>query len=111
MDYPTGKEVNTLKKRATFIDPVYQYPIIPNYDGFVPNILSKTGKRFMAAATAGVVEHEDLMDLLRCEKRFLKHQELLESGRGRFNAKLRERMVGLKSVFIPLRYKIKFHFR
>ncbi|TMW49145.1 hypothetical protein DOY81_005777 [Sarcophaga bullata] len=102
MDYPTAKEVNTLKKRATFIDPVYQYPIIPNYDGFVPNILSKTGKRFMAAATAGVAQHEDLMEILRCEKRFLQHHDLLESGRGRFDAKLRERMIPRTTYRSPL---------
>lgn len=82
-----------------FIDPVYQYPIIPGYNGFIPNMESKIGKRFMAAATAGIAEHEQLLEMLRCERRSLERRDVLENSNGRFNAKLRERMVGLNFLF------------
>lgn len=54
------------------------------------------GKRFMVAATEGVAQHELLTEGLRCESRFLKHRDLLESGNGLFKPKLRERMVMIK---------------
>ncbi|XP_037813393.1 UPF0605 protein GA14893 isoform X1 [Lucilia sericata] len=106
MDYPTEKEINILRERIYYVDPVYQHPIIPGYDGFIPNMSSKTGKRFMAAATAGIAEHEALAKLLRCERNLLKHRDILESGKGRFDAKLRERMIPstvYRSPLIPVK--------
>lgn len=95
MDYPTKQEIATLQERLSFVDPIYQYPIIPGYDGFIPNMAHQTGKRFIAAATAGIAEHERLAELLRCERHLLEHRDLMECGRGRFDAKLKERMVGV----------------
>ncbi|KAM7350571.1 CIMIP2 protein GA14893-like [Cochliomyia hominivorax] len=101
-DYPTTAEIDKLKDRVNFLDPVYQHPIIPGYNGFIPNMENKVGKRFIAAATAGIAEHEQLMDLLRCEKHLLEHRDLLESGQGQFEAKLRERMIPRTKYRSPL---------
>lgn len=92
-DYPTPNELKILHDRSEFVDSVYQHPIIPGYAGFVPNMFKQTGKRYVAAATAGVAQHETLMQLYRCEQRTIRHRDLLESGRGLFEHKLNERLV------------------
>lgn len=62
-DFPTQNEIKILHDRQEFTDTVYNHPIIPGYGGFVPNLFTQTGKRYVAAAAAGVAEHETLMQL------------------------------------------------
>lgn len=93
VDYPTDKEVQRVQQREDLVDAIYKYPLLPGYNGFVPNMASKIGKRYLAGATAGIAEHEIMMELFRCQDRNLKHSNLLQSGDGIFNVKLRERMV------------------
>lgn len=92
-DCPTQGEVKILHDRQEFTDTAYNHPIIPGYGGFVPNLFKQTGKRYVAAAAAGVAEHETLMQLYRCDARTLRHRDLLESGNGLFEHKLNERLV------------------
>ncbi|XP_033254260.1 UPF0605 protein GA14893-like [Drosophila miranda] len=89
-DYPTEHELKVLRRREDLVDAVYRHPILPGYAGFVPNMASQTGKRYVAAASAGVAQHETLMELYRCENRTLRHRDLLESGKGLFERKLNE---------------------
>lgn len=96
-DYPTQNELRILHDREEFVDSVYKHPIIPGYAGFVPNMFTQTGKRYVAAATAGVAQHETLMQRYRCDNRTLRHRDLLESGNGLFEHKLNERLVSLCS--------------
>ncbi|XP_030560284.1 UPF0605 protein GA14893 [Drosophila novamexicana] len=101
-DYPTENELKILSDREEFVDSVYRHPIIPGYAGFVPNMFKQTGKRYVAAATAGVAQHETLMQLYRCENRTLRHRDLLESGRGLFEHKLNERLLPHSQYRAPL---------
>ncbi|XP_014088595.1 CIMIP2 protein GA14893 [Bactrocera oleae] len=100
--YPTTLETELLNRREKYVDPVYRNPIIPGYDGFVPNLASKVGKRYIAAATAGMAEHELLMDQLRCQRRNLMHRDLLGSGFGVFENKMNERMLPYTHYRSPL---------
>ncbi|KAL9878976.1 CIMIP2 protein GA14893-like isoform 1-T1 [Glossina fuscipes fuscipes] len=102
VDYPTQKEIKTLEDHEKFVDAVYKHPLIPGYDGYVPKMNSKLGKRYMAAATAGVAEHEALLELLRCQQRHLRHRSLLEGGEGIFDPKLNERMMPMTAYRGPL---------
>ncbi|XP_073829010.1 CIMIP2 protein GA14893 [Musca autumnalis] len=99
---PSGNVMQLLKDRSYFLDSVYNPPIIPGYDGFVPNLSNKIGERYLMAATQGVAEHEALEERLRCESRSMKHCDLLESGTGLFDAKLRERMMPMTKYRAPL---------
>ncbi|XP_075157031.1 CIMIP2 protein GA14893 [Haematobia irritans] len=99
---PSAEEIKALEDRSYFIDSIYHHPIIPGYEGFIPNLSSKIGKRYIAAATSGLAEHESLAERLRCESRSMQHQDLLESGKGLFEAKLRERMMPMTVYHSPL---------
>uniref|UniRef100_A0A1I8N5G0 Ciliary microtubule inner protein 2A-C-like domain-containing protein n=1 Tax=Musca domestica TaxID=7370 RepID=A0A1I8N5G0_MUSDO len=99
---PSEKEIQILQNRKNFLDTIYQPPIIPGYEGFIPNMSNKTGQRYLIAATKGVAEHEILAERLRCEKRALRHRDLLGSGNGLFDAKLRERMMPQTKYRAPL---------
>ncbi|XP_013104479.2 UPF0605 protein GA14893-like [Stomoxys calcitrans] len=99
---PFESEVKALKNRSLLIDSTYQHPIIPGYDGFVPNLRNQVGKRYIAAASTGLAQHEALAERMRCERRFLQHRDLLESGKGLFEAKLRERMMPMTQYNAPL---------
>ncbi|XP_030386661.1 UPF0605 protein GA14893 [Scaptodrosophila lebanonensis] len=101
-DYPTQPEIKLLNDREHFVDSVYRHPIIPGYAGFVPNLNRQMGKRYMAAAAAGVAQHERLMELYRCENRTLRHRDLLESGKGLFEQKLHERLLPKTYYRAPL---------
>ncbi|XP_034108947.1 CIMIP2 protein GA14893 [Drosophila sulfurigaster albostrigata] len=101
-DYPTQSELKTLRDREEFVDSVYRHPIIPGYAGFVPNMFTQTGKRYVAAATAGVAQHEDLMQRYRCDRRTLRHRDLLESGNGLFEHQLNERLLPGTTYRAPL---------
>lgn len=101
-DYPTEKEVRRVQQREELVDAAYKYPMLPGYDGFVPNLFTKIGKRYLAAATAGVAEHENLMELYRCQNRNLRHSNLIQGGYGIFNNKLCERMVSNKRNGVKL---------
>ncbi|XP_036348082.1 LOW QUALITY PROTEIN: UPF0605 protein GA14893 [Rhagoletis pomonella] len=110
LEYPTVHETELLNTREKFVDPVYRHPIIPGYDGFVPNLASKIGKRYIAAATAGMAEHELLMDQLRCERRNLLHRDILGSGLGVFERKMNERLLPLtyyRSPLIPVKARAR----
>lgn len=102
-DFPTQNELKILHDRQEFTDTVYNHPIIPGYMGFVPNLFTQTGKRYVAAAAAGVAEHETLMQLYRCDARTLRHRDLLESGNGLFEHKLNERLVSF--FFIHMHWR------
>ncbi|XP_022229633.2 UPF0605 protein GA14893 [Drosophila obscura] len=101
-DYPTEHELKVLRRREELVDAVYRHPILPGYAGFVPNMASQTGKRYVAAASAGVAQHETLMELYRCENRTLRHRDLLESGKGLFERKLNERLLPQARYRSPL---------
>ncbi|KAH8316169.1 hypothetical protein KR067_001204 [Drosophila pandora] len=101
-DYPTERELKVLKTREDLVDSVYRHPILPGYAGFVPNIRSQVGKRYVAAASAGVANHETLMELYRCENRTLRHRDLLESGKGLFDRKINERLLPQAKYRAPL---------
>ncbi|XP_016947263.1 UPF0605 protein CG18335 [Drosophila biarmipes] len=104
-DYPTEHELKILRTREGLVDSVYRHPILPGYAGFVPNKVSQIGKRYVAAASAGVARHETLMELYRCEKRTLRHRDLLESGNGLFDRKINERLLPqtyYRSPLIPV---------
>jgi len=104
-DYPTEQELKILRTREGLVDSVYRHPILPGYAGFVPNKVSQIGKRYVAAASAGVARHETLMELYRCEKRTLRHRDLLESGNGLFDRKINERLLPqtyYRSPLIPV---------
>lgn len=70
-DKPTLKEVDLIKTSERQSDAVLKYPIIPGYDGFIPNLHRKIGDRFLAAATAGVAEHVQYMQRYKCEQRLI----------------------------------------
>ncbi|XP_061401546.1 CIMIP2 protein GA14893 [Musca vetustissima] len=99
---PSANEIEVLKNRSTFLDSIYKPPIIPGYEGFIPNLQNKTGQRYLIAATKAIAEHEHLAERLRCERRSLEHCDLLESGNGLFEAKLRERMMPITKYRAPL---------
>ncbi|KAH8380820.1 UPF0605 protein CG18335 [Drosophila serrata] len=104
-DYPTPHELKVLRTREDLVDSVYRHPILPGYAGFVPNIVRQIGKRYLAAASAGVADHETLMELYRCESRTLRHRDLLESGKGLFDRKINERLLPkayYRSPLIPV---------
>lgn len=95
-NYPTENEIKIVEHREKVLDASYKHPIIPGYDGLVPKIQNHFGKRYMAAATGAVAEFEQIMELNRCEKRNLKHRDILQSGYGNFEPKLGERLVSYK---------------
>ncbi|XP_068147788.1 CIMIP2 protein GA14893 [Drosophila tropicalis] len=101
-DFPTKNELKILHEREQLVDAVYKHPIIPGYAGFVPNMAKQMGKRYVAAASAGVAQHETLMELYRCERRTLRHRDLLESGKGLFEHKLNERLLPQTNYRAPL---------
>ncbi|KAH8263957.1 hypothetical protein KR038_010347 [Drosophila bunnanda] len=104
-DYPTPHELKVLRTREDLVDSVYRHPILPGYAGFVPNLARQVGKRYLAAASAGVADHETLMELYRCESRTLRHRDLLESGKGLFDRKINERLLPkayYRSPLIPV---------
>ncbi|XP_055839484.1 UPF0605 protein CG18335 [Episyrphus balteatus] len=101
-DKPTLKEIDLIKTHEREGDAVLKYPIIPGYNGFIPNINSKIGLRFLAAATAGVAEHERYMQQLKCERRNLRHKNLLQSGEGLFGRNLGEISMHQTTYQLPL---------
>ncbi|KAH8280437.1 hypothetical protein KR018_007317 [Drosophila ironensis] len=101
-DLPTERELRILRNRENLVDSVYKHPILPGYAGFVPNIVKQIGKRYGAAAPAGVASHETVMELYRCEKRTLCHRDLLESGKGLFDRKINERLLPQTKYRSPL---------
>lgn len=74
IDKPTLQEIDLIKAHERDGEAVLKHPILPGYDGFIPNLHSKIGDRFLAAATAGIAEHEQHMQQLRCERRNLMHK-------------------------------------
>ncbi|XP_055918353.1 UPF0605 protein GA14893 [Eupeodes corollae] len=87
---PTPQEIKFAKRRKIQNDIVFEPPIIPGYDGFIPRIQSQVGDRFSAAAVDAVIEHEKYMQRLKRERRTLEHRTLLESEQGVFGRKVKD---------------------
>lgn len=99
IERPTLQEIDIVKnhERETG-DPIYKYPTVPGYEGFVPRINGTYGQRFSVAATEGLAKFQ--IDCLkdRRKRNVLTHrcamQEKLVKGRS-----LGERSVRILFLF------------
>ncbi|XP_034234707.1 UPF0605 protein CG18335-like [Thrips palmi] len=55
---PSENDVDIVQSRFRYGDPVYQHPVIPGYEGFLPRIRGQSGQRFTAAAAAALSDFE-----------------------------------------------------
>lgn len=80
VDRPTLCEIDLIRTRAANSgDPIYQHPIVPGYEGFIPRINGKYGQRFSIAATEGLADFERESLRNRCKARKMKHRGALQA--------------------------------
>lgn len=99
MERPTMREIDLVREMGSSGDPIYQHPMVPGYEGFVPRINGKFGQRFSIAATEGLADFEREGLRQRCKARQLRHRGALQDthtgGRS-----LGERSVYMQSVCV-----------
>lgn len=85
LERPTLREIDLVREMGSSEDPIYQHPMVPGYEGFVPRINGKFGQRYSIAATEGLADFEREGLRQRCKARQLRHrgalQETQSSGR------------------------------
>lgn len=80
MDRPTLREIDLIRARgANSGDPIYQHPLVPGYEGFIPRINGKYGQRFSIAATEGLADFERESLRNRCKARKMRHRGALQA--------------------------------
>lgn len=77
---PTLREIDLVRQRGAHSgDPVYQHPVTPGYEGFIPRINGKFGQRFSIAATEGLADFERETLRNRSNARRMKHRGALRA--------------------------------
>ncbi|KAJ1520960.1 hypothetical protein ONE63_004036 [Megalurothrips usitatus] len=51
---PTENDVDIVQSRFRYGDPLYQHPVIPGYEGFLPRLRGQFGQRYTASAAAAL---------------------------------------------------------
>ncbi|KAK3920350.1 UPF0605 protein, partial [Frankliniella fusca] len=55
---PSENDVDMVQSRVRYGDPLFQHPVIPGYEGFLPRLRGQFGQRFTAAAAAALSDFE-----------------------------------------------------
>lgn len=80
VERPTLREIDLIRQRGAHSgDPVFQHPITPGYEGFIPRINGKFGQRFSIAATEGLADFERETQRNRSNARRMKHRGALRA--------------------------------
>ncbi|XP_043275423.1 UPF0605 protein CG18335-like [Venturia canescens] len=55
---PAKNDIDIVNSRFKRTDPIYKYPLVPRYEGFMPNIKGILGQRFTVEGIEGLAEFE-----------------------------------------------------
>lgn len=55
---PTRYELDLINEKNKRVDPVYTFPMLPGYTGFVPRVRDRIGKRYAIMSAEGIAESE-----------------------------------------------------
>jgi hypothetical protein len=58
VERPSKEDIESVNEHVKQGDPVYQHPMMPGYDGFVPRVQATIGQRYAVAATEGLANFQ-----------------------------------------------------
>jgi hypothetical protein len=103
MHRPTLREIDLVRHRETTGDAIYKHPVMPGFEGYIPRLIGKFGRRYAVHATEGLAEHEREQIRLRTEAKKMAHKTALQ-----MSADCYGRSLGDRSVKIVIYHCIPF---
>ncbi|KAG7209293.1 hypothetical protein KM043_015406 [Ampulex compressa] len=79
---PPKNDIDIVNARFKTNDPIYVHPMLPGYEGFMPNLNAKMGQRYTVQATEGLAEFERQQLKNKAALNEVKKVTELQSGQG-----------------------------